>query len=115
MSFAFIFDREDDIYQFSYCYPYSYTKLQNYLDSLEKKNMDYFTRELLCLTVVSNCPLWAVSLFIHRSSWKFYKPVFFGFVEQAYLTFLHKALNLFRFDCEIILESVPGSSTKLWG
>ncbi|XP_052255963.1 cytosolic carboxypeptidase 6-like isoform X3 [Dreissena polymorpha] len=51
MSFAFIFDKEDDVYQFAYCYPYSYTRLQNYLDNLEKRNMDYFTRELLCLTV----------------------------------------------------------------
>ena len=53
MSFAFIFDREDEVYQFAYCYPYSYTRLQNYLDNLEKRNYDFFTRELLCLTVVS--------------------------------------------------------------
>ncbi|XP_069127054.1 cytosolic carboxypeptidase 6-like [Argopecten irradians] len=51
MSFSFCFDREDDVYQFAYCYPYSYTRLQNYLDNLEKKNMDFFSRELLCLTV----------------------------------------------------------------
>ena len=33
------------------------------------------------------------------------------FNEGAYLTFksiFHKALNLFSFDCEITLESVPG-------
>lgn len=53
MSFSFCFDREDDVYQFAYCYPYSYTRLQNYLDNLEKKNLDFFSRELLCLTVVS--------------------------------------------------------------
>ncbi|KAK2179282.1 hypothetical protein NP493_500g02012 [Ridgeia piscesae] len=51
MSFAFSFDRESDVYQFAYCYPYSYTRLQNYLDNLEKRNMDYFRRELLCLSV----------------------------------------------------------------
>lgn len=51
MSFAFIFDKEEDTYQFSYCYPYSYSRLQNYLDNLEKRNMEYFSRELLCLTV----------------------------------------------------------------
>ena len=31
--------------------------------------------------------------------------------KGAYLTFMsifHKALNLFKFDCEITLESVPG-------
>ncbi|GAB1288740.1 Epidermal growth factor receptor substrate 15 [Apodemus speciosus] len=47
MSFAFCFDREDDIYQFAYCYPYTYTRFQHYLDSLQKKNMDYFFREQL--------------------------------------------------------------------
>ncbi|XP_074120744.1 LOW QUALITY PROTEIN: cytosolic carboxypeptidase 6 [Sminthopsis crassicaudata] len=44
MSFAFCFDREDDIYQFAYCYPYTYTRFQHYLDSLQKRNMDYFFR-----------------------------------------------------------------------
>ena len=52
MSFVFCFDREDDVYQFAYCYPYSYTRLQNYLDALENKNYPYLQRELLCLTVV---------------------------------------------------------------
>ena len=52
MSFSFCFDKEDDVYQFAYCYPYSYTRLQNYLDNLEKKGLDFFSRELLCLTVV---------------------------------------------------------------
>ena len=35
------------------------------------------------------------------------------FNEGAYLTFksiFHKALNLFQFDCEITLESVPGTN-----
>ncbi|XP_035881951.1 BEN domain-containing protein 5 isoform X7 [Phyllostomus discolor] len=47
MSFAFCFDREEDIYQFAYCYPYTYTRFQHYLDSLQKRNMDYFFREKL--------------------------------------------------------------------
>nr|XP_014341129.1 PREDICTED: cytosolic carboxypeptidase 6 [Latimeria chalumnae] len=47
MSFAFCFDREDDVYQFAYCYPYTYTRLQHYLDSLERRKMEYFRRELL--------------------------------------------------------------------
>ncbi|XP_078574073.1 cytosolic carboxypeptidase 6-like isoform X2 [Branchiostoma floridae x Branchiostoma japonicum] len=51
MSFAFCFDREDDVYQFAYCFPYTYTRLQSYLEAIEKKNLDYFNRELLCLTV----------------------------------------------------------------
>lgn len=37
LSFAFIFDREDDIYQFSLSYPYSYSRLQSYLSVLEQK------------------------------------------------------------------------------
>ncbi|XP_064003635.1 BEN domain-containing protein 5 isoform X15 [Pogoniulus pusillus] len=51
MSFAFCFDREDDIYQFAYCYPYTYTRLQHYLDNLQRRNMNYFRRELLGLSV----------------------------------------------------------------
>lgn len=37
LSFAFIFDREDDIYQFALTYPYSYSRLQSYLSVLEQK------------------------------------------------------------------------------
>jgi cytosolic carboxypeptidase protein 6 len=37
LSFAFIFDREDDIYQFALTYPYSYNRLQSYLSVLEQK------------------------------------------------------------------------------
>uniref|UniRef100_A0A4W5JI87 AGBL carboxypeptidase 4 n=1 Tax=Hucho hucho TaxID=62062 RepID=A0A4W5JI87_9TELE len=55
MSFAFCFDREDDVYQFAYCYPYTYTRLQHYLDSLERRNLDYLQREQLGLSVVSVC------------------------------------------------------------
>ncbi|XP_061200831.1 BEN domain-containing protein 5 isoform X3 [Neopsephotus bourkii] len=51
MSFAFCFDREDDTYQFAYCYPYTYTRLQHYLDNLQRRNMDYFRRESLGLSV----------------------------------------------------------------
>ncbi|KAB0388290.1 hypothetical protein FD755_003246 [Muntiacus reevesi] len=53
MSFAFCFDREEDIYQFAYCYPYTYTRFQHYLDSLQKRNMDYFFREQLGQSVVT--------------------------------------------------------------
>lgn len=51
MSFAFCFDREDDVYQISYCYPYTYGYLENYLNELEAKKLDYFKRELLGLSV----------------------------------------------------------------
>ncbi len=55
MSFAFCFDREDDVYQFAYCYPYTYSRLQHYLASLERRNLDYLQREQLGLSVVSHC------------------------------------------------------------
>ncbi|KAK6308998.1 hypothetical protein J4Q44_G00204610 [Coregonus suidteri] len=58
MSFAFCFDREDDVYQFAYCYPYTYTRLQHYLDSLERRNLDYLQREQLGLSV--HCTLVAL-------------------------------------------------------
>uniref|UniRef100_A0A1I8F176 Peptidase_M14 domain-containing protein n=1 Tax=Macrostomum lignano TaxID=282301 RepID=A0A1I8F176_9PLAT len=51
LSFAFCFDKEDDVYQFAYCYPYTYTRLQAYLDSLERKGLDYVQRDLLGLSV----------------------------------------------------------------
>lgn len=37
LSFAFFFDREDDIYQFALNYPYSYSRLQSYLSVIEQK------------------------------------------------------------------------------
>ncbi|KAL8172933.1 UNVERIFIED_CONTAM: Cytosolic carboxypeptidase 6 [Gekko kuhli] len=51
MSFAFCFDREEDVFQFAYCYPYTYTRLQHYLDNLQKRDMDYFCREFLGYSV----------------------------------------------------------------
>ncbi|XP_062250790.1 cytosolic carboxypeptidase 6 [Platichthys flesus] len=51
MSFAFCFDREDDVYQFAYCYPYTYSRLQHYLASLERRNLPYLQREQLGLSV----------------------------------------------------------------
>ena len=54
MSFVFCFDVEDDVYQFAYAFPYSYTKLQNYLQILDNRNLDYYERELLAMSVVSS-------------------------------------------------------------
>ncbi|TNN75372.1 Cytosolic carboxypeptidase 6 [Liparis tanakae] len=53
MSFAFCFDLEDDVYQFAYCYPYTYSRLQHYLAGLERRNLPYLQREQLGLSVVS--------------------------------------------------------------
>ena len=52
MSFTFCFDREDDVYQFSYSYPYTYTKLQNYLSNIEQRQLDYVQRRPLVYSVV---------------------------------------------------------------
>lgn len=38
--------------QFAYCYPYSYTQLQQYLDGVEKMKHDYFKRETIGYSVV---------------------------------------------------------------
>ena len=54
MSFVFCFDLEDDVYQFAYSFPYSYTKLQNYLQILDNRHLDYYERELLAMSVVSD-------------------------------------------------------------
>ena len=51
MSFAFCFDKEEDVYQFAYSYPYTYSHMQKYLTQLQKRNLDYFLREQLCLSV----------------------------------------------------------------
>ncbi|KAF6030990.1 AGBL4 [Bugula neritina] len=51
MSFAFNFDKENEVYQFAYCFPYSYTRLQNYLENLDKRELSFYKRELLCYSV----------------------------------------------------------------
>ncbi|CAH8589860.1 unnamed protein product [Schistosoma turkestanicum] len=51
MSFAFSFDCEEDVYQFAYCYPYTYSRLQTYLGILESKHYAHLKRELLGLTI----------------------------------------------------------------
>ena len=41
------------VVQFAYCYPYTYSNLQLYLEGVERLRLDYCSRELLCLSVVS--------------------------------------------------------------
>jgi hypothetical protein len=53
MSFTFCFDREDDVYQFAYSFPYTYTKLQNYLDNIDQRQLDYVQRRPLVYSVVN--------------------------------------------------------------
>ncbi|XP_037091173.1 cytosolic carboxypeptidase 6-like [Pollicipes pollicipes] len=51
LSFAFAFDREEDVYQFSICFPYSYSRLQMYLTEVEGLKLSHVRRELLANTV----------------------------------------------------------------
>lgn len=53
LSFAFGFDKEDEVYQFALTFPYSYSKLQAYLNALESKFPESFERTTLGMTVVS--------------------------------------------------------------
>ncbi|XP_047103655.1 cytosolic carboxypeptidase 6 [Schistocerca piceifrons] len=52
LSFAFAFDREEDVYQFALTYPYSYSRCQAHLDLLERKALPHFKRELLATSVI---------------------------------------------------------------
>ncbi|CAF4625126.1 unnamed protein product, partial [Rotaria sp. Silwood1] len=51
MSFTFCFDREDDVYQFAYSFPYTYTQLQTYLENIEQRQFDYVQRRPLVYSV----------------------------------------------------------------
>ncbi|XP_021922718.1 cytosolic carboxypeptidase 6 isoform X2 [Zootermopsis nevadensis] len=51
LSFAFGFDREEDVYQFAFNYPYSYSRCQAHLQLLERRQVPYIKRELLTNTV----------------------------------------------------------------
>lgn len=50
LSFSFNFDREDDVYQFSLTYPYSYTRYMGHLDNLCNK-FTSVKRETLVLSI----------------------------------------------------------------
>lgn len=55
LSFAFAFDKEEEIYQFALAPPYSYSRLQMYLRLLERKAshlQESFNRELLANSIV---------------------------------------------------------------
>ncbi|XP_055604992.1 cytosolic carboxypeptidase 6 [Uranotaenia lowii] len=51
LSFAFGFDKEDEVYQFAMTFPYSYSKLQAYLSALETKYPESFERSQLGTTI----------------------------------------------------------------
>ena len=45
LSVVFNFDNPEETYEFAYCYPYTYSRLQDYLERLAARGMPYFTRE----------------------------------------------------------------------
>jgi len=47
MSFAFTFDKPDDVYEFAYSFPYSFTKLQTYLNEVTARDLPCLIRERL--------------------------------------------------------------------
>ena len=51
LSFAFAFDTDEERYQFALCYPYSYSRCQQYLAQLEAAHPDTVARE--CLGIVA--------------------------------------------------------------
>lgn len=53
LSFCVCFDVEEDVYQFSLTYPYSYSRLQAYLALLETRMLPFCRRTNLANTVVS--------------------------------------------------------------
>lgn len=52
LSFVFAFDREDEVYQFALTYPYSYSRLQAFLQVLEQRAPNSFERTSLIESVV---------------------------------------------------------------
>ena len=69
LSFAFAFDREEDVYQFSVCFPFSYSRLQLYLSEVVKLKLPWIRRQLLANTVVS---VVVVDYSLARSQWRFH-------------------------------------------
>lgn len=53
LSFAFAFDKEDEVYQFALSAPFSYSRLQAYLSALKSKFSGAFTLTTIAETLVS--------------------------------------------------------------
>eukprot|EP00201_Polytomella_parva_P001714 CAMPEP_0175079256 /NCGR_PEP_ID=MMETSP0052_2-20121109/24712_1 /TAXON_ID=51329 ORGANISM="Polytomella parva, Strain SAG 63-3" /NCGR_SAMPLE_ID=MMETSP0052_2 /ASSEMBLY_ACC=CAM_ASM_000194 /LENGTH=491 /DNA_ID=CAMNT_0016349547 /DNA_START=225 /DNA_END=1700 /DNA_ORIENTATION=- len=48
LSFVFVFEHEDDVYEFAYSYPFTFTALQHELSYLEFLELPYLRRQELC-------------------------------------------------------------------
>ena len=51
LSFPFCFERADEVYYFAYCFPYTYSYLQRFLQTLDAKGLPHLRRECLTRTV----------------------------------------------------------------
>eukprot|EP00047_Mylnosiga_fluctuans_P020776 m.96273 g.96273 ORF g.96273 m.96273 type:complete len:493 (+) comp8626_c0_seq4:70-1548(+) len=49
-SLAFLFDNEEDTYHFAYCYPYTYSRLQDTLGEFDGRGLLFYSRALLGLS-----------------------------------------------------------------
>ena len=54
-SFNFCFDIETDVYQFALAFPYSYTRLQTFLNDLDSADHPCYRRNCVAYTIVSFC------------------------------------------------------------
>lgn len=52
LSFAFAFEKEDEVYQFAVAPPYSFSRLQSYLTVMETRFAGTFVRSELTKTLV---------------------------------------------------------------
>jgi hypothetical protein len=63
-SWSYIFENANDTYYFAYCYPYTYSDLQNYLNTLEAQRQmkTFLKRSILCQTNCgNNCDLLTIT------------------------------------------------------
>ncbi|CAB3361445.1 Hypothetical predicted protein [Cloeon dipterum] len=51
LSFAFGFDREEDVYQFALCFPYSYSRCQAHADALERRHLTFMWRKQIATSL----------------------------------------------------------------
>lgn len=64
LSFAFAFEKEDEVYQFAIAPPYSFSRLQSYLSVIETRYPGLFERSELAKSLV--CLLGHTFFYIHK-------------------------------------------------
>ena len=57
LSFSYNFTAADDEVFFAYCYPYTYTRLQRFLDLAEAKHTDKMRRKTIASTIAGTTPI----------------------------------------------------------